>query len=437
MNSITPKNSIRTPASEVPPIMSSDSKQKIAVIGAGITGATTAYALMERGYTVTLIERERFAGMVTSFANGGQLSASNAEVWNSLGTIKKGLTMMLQKDAPLSVNPSPSLHKYSWFARFMAEVPNHDSNTVETTRLALAAREHLLRMAEAEKIDFDCVKRGILHFYSSKKDFEAAKVGHDLMLEAGIKRHHVTPAEITDIEPTLKGDFYAGYYTPDDFTGDIHKYTRGLVDALERKGVTTRFNTEVTNIQESNGTITITTREAHTNDAGKGATDSLSFDKVIICAGVHSKQMSEIVGDKINIYPVKGYSITVNVADEHADLIPWVSLLDEKAKIVTSRLGANRFRVAGTAEFNGYNTDIRADRIAPLTAWVEKFFPQVPTDKIVPWAGLRPMTPNMMPRVGAGKMPGTYFNTGHGHLGWTLSAITSQMIADHLQGTNA
>ena len=148
---------------------------------------------------------------------------------------------------------------------------------------------------------------------------------------------------------------------------------------------------------------------------------------------MHSKKFADDLGDNVNIYPVKGYSITLLLNDKlsmkHS---PQVSLLDDKAKIVSSRLGVDRFRIAGTAEFNGYNKDIRADRIDPLVKWCNRLFPSVSTEHAVPWAGLRPMTPSMMPKVGSGKLPGIFYNTGHGHLGWTLSAFTSQQISDHI-----
>jgi D-amino-acid dehydrogenase len=138
-----------------------------------------------------------------------------------------------------------------------------------------------------------------------------------------------------------------------------------------------------------------------------------------------------MAGDRVNIYPVKGYSITVQLEDKAGqDGAPWVSLLDDDAKIVTSRLGAGRFRVAGTAEINGINRDIRADRISPLVEWTRSSFPQIDTSRIVPWSGLRPMMPNMLPRVGAGRRPGIFYNTGHGHLGWTLSGATAQIVAE-------
>ena len=156
-------------------------------------------------------------------------------------------------------------------------------------------------------------------------------------------------------------------------------------------------------------------------------------DAVVVCAGVHSRAIGAQLGDRLNVYPVKGYSITVMLNDEASQAAaPQVSLLDDETKLVTSRLGADRFRVAGTAEFNGFNRDIRADRIKPLVDWVNQCFPGVSTRRVEPWAGLRPMMPDMMPRVGPGRRPNVFYNTGHGHLGWTLSAITAHQLAGHV-----
>lgn len=177
----------------------------IAVIGGGITGVTTAYALAKRGFSVTLLEKHRYAAMETSFANGGQLSASNAEVWNHWSTIVKGLKWMLKSDAPLLVNPKPSWHKLSWFAEFIGSIPNYRQNTIETARLAIAAREHLFAWAEAEGIDFDLKKKGILHIYRDKAGFEHAGLVSRLLAEGGLPRRSVTPEEMRAIEPTLAG----------------------------------------------------------------------------------------------------------------------------------------------------------------------------------------------------------------------------------------
>ncbi|HEX8415095.1 MAG TPA: FAD-dependent oxidoreductase, partial [Sphingomicrobium sp.] len=161
---------------------------KVAIIGSGVTGVTTAYALLERGHSVTVLDRQRYAAMETSFANGGQLSASNAEVWNSWGTILKGAKWVLRHDAPLLLNPRPSVHKYSWLAEFIGHIRNYRVNTVATTKLAIEARKHLFTIAEKEGIDFDLERRGILHIYRDKAGYEAASRVNDLLREGGLDR---------------------------------------------------------------------------------------------------------------------------------------------------------------------------------------------------------------------------------------------------------
>ncbi len=402
----------------------SSSKKSIAVIGGGITGVTTAYALAKRGFAVTLFERHRYAAMETSFANGGQLSASNAEVWTHPSTIVKGLKWMLKSDAPLLVNPKPTWHKVSWFAEFIANIPKYRENTIDTARLAVAAREHLFAWAEAEGVEFNLYKQGILHIYRDKQGFDHAGEVSKLLAAGGLPRRAVTPQEMKAIEPTLAGTYYGGYYTQSDSTGDIHKFTVGLAAAIERLGVNCLYGQQVTALRSDGRTASVVT----TQEDGE---HTHGFDGLVVCAGVESRRFASQLGDRVNIYPVKGYSITVNLLDEKSQQsAPTVSLLDDETKLVTSRLGVDRFRVAGTAEFNGYNKDIRADRIRPLVDWVNQCFPGVSTRQVVPWAGLRPMMPDMMPRVGRGRKANVFYNTGHGHLGWTLSAGTADMIGN-------
>jgi D-amino-acid dehydrogenase len=396
--------------------------KSIAVIGGGITGVTTAYALAKRGFAVSLFEKNRYAAMETSFANGGQLSASNAEVWNHWSTILKGLQWMLKSDAPLLVNPKPSWHKLSWFLEFIGNIPHYERNTVATTRLAIAAREHLFAWAYAEGVDFDHKKEGILHIYRDKKGFEHAGSVSKLLAQGGLPRRAVSPYEMKVIEPTLMGNYYGGFFTESDSTGDIHKFTVGMAKAVERMGVRCLYSQGVKALR-SDGTWA----EVCVTEGDRQVTHR--FDGVVVCAGVESRRFAAQLGDRVNIYPVKGYSITVNLMDKQSQAAaPMVSLLDDATKLVSSRLGVDRFRVAGTAEFNGYIMDIRADRIQPLVDWVEQCFPGVNTSQVVPWAGLRPMMPNMMPRVGRGKAANVFYNTGHGHLGWTLSAVTADMV---------
>ncbi len=401
----------------------------VAVIGAGITGITSAYILNSLGYQVTVLDQHLYAAMGTSYANGGQLSACNAEVWNTQATVKKGLKWMSKKDAPLLLNPSFSLQKYSWLFEFLRHIPAYETNTVETVRLALLAREKMFEIAETEGFEFDLVKKGILHIFHNETDFQHAHLVNQLLNRAQLECYVVTPEEMRQIEPALTGTYAGGFYTPGDATGDIHKFCRGLSQVCAQKGVKFLYGVEVVDFVHSQQDIELIYQASAENmHAELQDRVHLQTDAIVVCGGVSSYAISRMLGDHIQVYPVKGYSITVQLNDtESQQQAPWVSLLDESAKIVSSRLGLMRLRVAGTAEFNGYNRDIRADRIQPLINWVNQNF-QLSTAQVVPWAGLRPMMPNMMPVVSRGKRRGVYYHTGHGHLGWTLSAAPAVML---------
>lgn len=383
---------------------------KVLVIGAGITGITTAYSLARRGVDVTVIDEENYPAMKTSYANGGQLSVSNSDVWTTVPNLIKGMKWMLSKDAPLLMNPSPSIAKYRWISRFILESfsDNATRNTIATAQMGLEARKLYINICNEENIQFDLKRKGILHFYKNEEYFESAKRScEDVYKAVGVERFILNKKQVFDIEPSLSyaNGIIGGTYTPSDMTGDIHKFCVGMEKVLK-----TKYNVRFI--------------------YGKTAkpTDADVYDHIVLCAGVKSAEFSKKIGDPLDIYPVKGYSITLEVGNGLEDA-PMVSLLDDEAKIVTSRLGS-RFRVAGTAELAGINYDIRADRIDPLVKWVRKNFPYISTEHTNPWAGLRPMTPNMLPVVRRSKVDNIWYNTGHGHLGWTLSPATAEMITE-------
>jgi D-amino-acid dehydrogenase len=403
--------------------------KNIAIIGGGVTGVTTAYALAKRGFAVTLLERHRYAAMETSYANGGQLSASNAEVWNHRATIGKALQWMLRSDAPLLVHPHPTWHKLSWFAEFVSAMPNYHRNTIALARMAVAARDHLFQWAADEGIEFDLRRQGILHIHRDRAEFEHAVSVTRLLERGGVPRRAVTPEEMRAIEPALQGTYYGGHYTESDSSGDIHKFTTGLALAAQRSGVLLRYNQQVVQVDAGVDGVDVTVLQGDSADTSR-------YDAVVICAGAASRALAAQLGDRVNVYPVKGYSVTVHLDDAASRAAaPQVSLVDDTVKLVCSRLGDDRLRVAGSAEFHGHNRDIRADRIAPLTEWVQQNFPDVSTRSMTPWAGLRPMMPDLLPRVGPGKAPGVFYNTGHGHLGWTLSAVTADMVASAISSS--
>ena len=405
----------------------------IIVIGAGITGVTTAYELSLLGYQVTVVDKHLYPAMETSFANGGQLSACNAEVWNNKATVLNGIKWMSQKSAPLLLNPSFSMHKYAWLLEFMGNIKHYKANSQETVRMALLARQRLFEIAEKEKIEFNLEKRGILHFYHNKVEYDTAIKVNEMLCEGGLERYAVTNQEMQSLEPSLRGNYYGGFYCPGDATGDIHKFTTGLAETTQRLGVKYLFGMDASAIHLNEQGVRVLLKPSDENmEKPANTIEILNADALVICGGVGSYHLAEMLGDRVNIYPVKGYSITVELKDstsqQHA---PWVSLLDESAKIVSSRLGIDRLRVAGTAEFNGYNRDIRSDRIQPLIDWLHRNF-DLSTEFAIPWAGLRPMMPNMMPIVNRGKRERVFYNTGHGHLGWTLSAATAVMISQQI-----
>ena len=224
-------------------------------------------------------------------------------------------------------------------------------------------------------------------------------------------------------EPALarvKDKFVGGLQLPGDETGDCFKFTQALAALATQRGVQFRYRTTIKSLVHDGAKVS-----GVVTDSG-----TLNADAVLVALGSYSPLLLRPLHIHLPVYPVKGYSITVNLLDWTSQRsAPTVSLLDDETKLVTSRLGVGRFRVAGTAEFNGFNKDIRADRVRPLIDWVQQCFPGIDTRSVVPWAGLRPMMPNMMPRVGRGRSPAVFYNTGHGHLGWTLSAVTADMIA--------
>jgi D-amino-acid dehydrogenase len=384
--------------------------KKVAVIGAGIAGITTAYYLAKEGYSVTVFEQERYSAMRTSFANGGQVSVSNSEVWTTWGNVKKGFKWMFRKDAPLLIRPELDWAQWQWMTKFLWNTVKgtHARNTAATIRLGMESRALYRKIITEEGLNFDQSYCGILHFYKDDKYFQNAVDVKGLYNAGGCEWDLLSPMKTVSMDPALSDldNVVGGAWTPSDWTGDIHKFCTELSNVLEKKyGVEFIFDSTV----ESKNIAEI-------------------FDCVVVSAGVGSVKIAQMFGDSLPIYPVKGYSITVNVRPEDMKYVPKISLLDDQAKIVTSTLG-NRFRVAGTAELTGENYDIRRDRIQPLLNWMHSNFPNIDTRDYTQWACLRPMTPDMMPIVKQSKKnPKVFYHTGHGHLGWTLSPATAKQL---------
>lgn len=389
--------------------------KKIAVVGSGIAGLSAAYYLSKLGNSVTVFDQERYPAMQTSRANGGQISVSNSEVWTTFDNIKRGVQWMFTKDAPLLIRPSLSLHKITWLTKFLWSTLNYNyaRNTAETIKLGLENRNLLANLIAEENIQFDYAKSGILHIYKDLKYFDHAISVKELYQANGCTWEIINLDRAIKIEPTLSQNknIVGAAWTPEDSVGDMHKFCVELTLILKIKyNVTFCFNKHIKNVEE------LTTE----------------FDSVIIANGTDAHRLAQQLKDKVDIYPVKGYSITIDIDPISKGFCPKTSLLDDQAKIVTSTLG-NRLRVAGTAELDGYNRDIRRDRIEPLLSWVKENLPGIDTRNYNQWACLRPMTPDMMPIIKQSRKNNKiWYHCGHGHLGWTLSLATANKLINEM-----
>jgi len=389
--------------------------KKVAVVGAGITGICAAYYLVRAGYKVTVYDAERYPAMQTSFANGGQVSVSNSEVWNTWSNVFKGIKWMFKKDAPLLIKPSFEWARIKWMLKFLLVTVQgqSDRHTAKTIQLGMEARALYKEIIEEESVEFDQAYDGILHFYKSDSYFMNAVNVAELYTANGCEWDLLSDIETTAKDPALSSiqGVVGGAWTAGDWTGDIHKFCTQLARVLvEKYSVEFKFNTKV--------------------DA---CTDMSMHDIIVVSNGVGSTALAKTIGDRIDVYPVKGYSITITLSEEDMQYVPKVSLLDDEAKIATSTLG-NRFRIAGTAELAGENYDISRARIAPLLNWVHTNFPKLNTSNYTHWACLRPMTPDMMPIIKQSKRDiRVFYHTGHGHLGWTVSPATAKKLVNLIE----
>ena len=387
---------------------------KVVVVGAGISGIMSAYYLAKSGHSVTVIDQEPYAAMRTSYANGGQVSVSNSEVWTTWSNVKKGIKWMLRKDAPLLIRPPFEWAKIKWLTKFLYHTVRQDYkvNTAETIRLGLESRKLYQDLIDSEGMDqFDKNNCGILHFYKDQMYFDAAKQVQDLYESNGCEWKILNKQEVDVIDPMLfTSGVVGGAWTAGDWVGDMHKFCYQLAEILKHK-----YNVNFV--------------YDHVLETLDPLLDK--YNAVVVSAGIGSVELARSMGDHLPIYPVKGYSITINDVDP--SLLPKTSLLDDQAKIVASPLG-NRLRVAGTAELTGENYDIRRDRIEPLLNWVHVNLPHINTHNYQSWACLRPMTPDMMPIVRQSKKDSRiFYHTGHGHLGWTVSPATANQLTQLIE----
>jgi len=397
-----------------------------------VIGVTAAWYLANDGHEVTVVERQKGVALETSFANGGQISASYAEPWANPEAPAKILKWLGQADAPLLFRLRADPAQWLWGLRFLFEcLPGRTrSNTEDAFALALYSREQLAQLRRDTDIRYDSQTRGILHLYEERREFERAKRQIGPLSARGLVAEIKTPQECQRIEPALGNSMVriaGGVYAASDESGDAQLFTRNLVELCRAQGVSFRFNVSARRLEAARGAI-----ERVVIDDEAGIEESLRADAYVVALGSYSPLLLRGIGLSVPVYPVKGYSITMPL--EPGDEAPQVSLTDHARKIVISRLG-DRLRVAGTAEMNGYDTEINEFRCAALVKRCFEWFPKAGSpERAQFWTGLRPATPSNLPLIGRSKYSNLYLNTGHGTLGWTLACGSARALADIVSG---
>jgi len=404
---------------------------RVTVLGAGVVGVTSAWYLAADGHEVTVIERQPLPAQETSFANGGQISVSHAEPWANPQAPWKALKWLGQEDAPLLWRLRADPAQWAWGFRFLREctAARARANVGAIVRLGLASRAALQSLRRELALEYDQLERGILHFYTDPREFEHAVPQAELMREFGCERVPKSAAECLAIEPALAGSrvpVVGGTYTAGDESGDARQFTETLAQHAAGRGVRFRYGESVTALQVEGGKST---------GVHLASGECVAADITVLALGSYSPLLLKPLGIRLPVYPAKGYSVTLALPDGVA--APVVSLTDDGHKIVISRLGQT-LRVAGTAEFNGYDTSVNPVRCAALRRRIGEIFPELESvSELDRWAGLRPATPGNVPLVGdmAGAgLAGLWLNTGHGTLGWTLACGSGRLLADLVAG---
>ena len=405
---------------------------KILVLGAGLIGVSSAWYLARSGHHVTVVERQPNVGLETSFANGGQISVSHAEPWANPHTPRRALGWLGREDAPLLFRLRLDWALFDWSWRFLREctAARMRTNVRDILALAIYSRRQLGKLRRETGIEYEQRECGILHVYTDAREYAAAIEAAKVMREFGCDRRLVDADACVEIEPALQAarpTLVGGDYTKEDESGDAFLFTQRLAKLCVDAGVEFRFNTRADALQ--------TGRDGNLRNAvlhTSAGAEEFSADAYIVACGSYSTQLLDPLGIRIPVYPAKGYSATIPLSEN--SVAPNVAMTDDGHKIVFARLG-QRLRVAGTAEFNGYNTELNETRCQALIRHTHALFPQLePAGAPEFWCGLRPATPSNVPFIGKTKIPNLFLNTGHGTLGWTMACGSGQVLADIVSG---
>ena len=386
----------------------------VIILGSGLIGTASAYYLVQQGYQVTVVDSREGSGLGTSFANGSLITPSMSDPWAAPGLPLKLLRWMGREESPFLLRASALPGVFGWGLRFLRQCSEQRwrSNAEVIYRLCAYSQQATRELSETTGIAYDLSSKGTLRLFRDQLSIDSAQRSAEMVGELGCRYQIVTPEQCTEIEPALAaeiGQISGGIYFPDDESGDAHKFTRELASHCEQSGVSFRYGVTILGVESDSGKVT-----GLITDQGR-----LSAHHYVLALGTASPALARPLGIKLPIYPVKGYSVTVSVAGWNS--APTVPIVDDGRKMGIVRIG-DRLRLAGTAEFNGYNTELNPQRSKILIDSMMELFPGFSNHaSIKHWAGLRPMTPDGIPIIDKTPYSNLYLNTGQGHLGFTMA----------------
>jgi D-amino-acid dehydrogenase len=409
---------------------------RVLVLGSGLLGVSSAYYLSQLGHEVTVLDRQASPAAETSFANGGQISVSHAEPWANPSAPLKVLQWLGKEDAPLLFRIRADMRQWLWGLQFLREcTPARTSHNIkQIVRLGTYSRDMLQALRRDTGLSYAQRTQGILHFYTTQKEFDGALKPAELMRQLGCERQVISADEAVRLEPALqhiRPQLAGATYTAEDESGDANMFARELVKLCQNAGVKFLMSHTVTALREAGGAID----HVEATDS-EGRFQRVRADAYVMAMGSMSPIYAAPLGINLPIYPAKGYSVTMPVVD--AKKAYQVSLTDDEYKLVFSRYtteAGDRMRIAGTAELNGYDRYLNRVRCEAIVKRVEQLFPGAgDAEQAQFWTGLRPATPSNVPLIGKTKLSNFYLNTGHGTLGWTHACGSGKSIAHIISG---
>ncbi|HTV68298.1 MAG TPA: D-amino acid dehydrogenase [Rhizobiaceae bacterium] len=401
---------------------------KVLILGSGVIGVASAWFLAEAGHEVEVVERQPGPALETSFANAGEVSPGYASPWAGPGVPVKAVKWLVMRHGPLVIKPmlDPAMWRWVFMMLRNCTEARYMLNKSRMVPIAEYSRDVLKALRASTGIAYDDRALGTLQLFRTDTQVKGTASDIAVLKDFGVPYELLDAEGCIAVEPALKnvrGKFAGGLRLPGDETGDCKLFTERLAKMAEAKGVKFRFNTTVERIEAlGGGRVT----------GVKTSAGLLTADAYISALGSHSAKMLRPIGINIPVYPIKGYSITVPITD--ASGAPESTVMDETYKVAITRLGS-RIRVGGTAAISGYDINLYESRRATLEHSVGDLFPKGgDLSKATFWTGLRPMTPDGPPIIGATKIPNLYLNTGHGTLGWTMACGSGRVIADIVSG---